>query len=465
MHSIARHLLLSISFWFAIDTSPVLAQTPAELIQTAKNAISNKQYRAALDAFDRAFKLKESSYINYYDAACAAALAGDKQRAFEWLNQSRRLGWTNLDHLQTDSDLVSLHKDKRWKTLIADLKKLVAEKEKHYNQALKKELEDIYRHDQELRQQINAIQEKYGADSKELQALWEKISQTDEANLIKVEKILAKHGWVGRDEVGPKAASTLFLVIQHSNQDAMMKYVPLLRQAVKEKKAHASHLALMEDRIAINAGEKQTYGSQLSIIDGKTVLSPIIDPDHVDERRASMDLEPIADYIAGWKLTWDLTAYKKQMEEYDLAQRFEVTDFQKLSGDPWKGKSRFLDLDTHTWIERESSLTINAIESDSHQWRWHLNVTDDAANSELKHMVLSDNQRRLGQERILSRTQWPNSAVRVVSIQDVQDGLVQVRLRTTYEFDSSRSYFHLKKERKAADSQDYVKYEEHQWKP
>ena len=181
-------------------------------------------------------------------------------------------------------------------------------------------LDTIYKEDQQYRLQSQELEKKYGWESTEVQTLWKTIQIKDSINLIKVKKILDEKGWLGPDIVGVKGNATLFLVIQHSDLQTQLKYIPLLRDAVKKGNAKPSDLALMEDRVLLAQGEKQIYGSQLET-DFKTnlyVLSPMIDPDNVDKRRAEVGLKPIAEYLKFWDLAWDVENFKKRMEEYDL---------------------------------------------------------------------------------------------------------------------------------------------------
>ena len=89
----------------------------------------------------------------------------------------------------------------------------------------------------------------------------------------------------------------------------------MMRAAVKEGNAKASDLAYLEDRVLLRQGKKQIYGSQI-YYDGETgafFVQPLEDPDHVDARRASVGLEPLADYLEYWDMKWDLEEYKKQL--------------------------------------------------------------------------------------------------------------------------------------------------------
>jgi hypothetical protein len=67
---------------------------------------------------------------------------------------------------------------------------------------------------------------------------------------------LDKYGWLGADVVGGQGNSTLFLVIQHSDQATQEKYLPMMREAVKNGKAQGSSLALLEDRAALGQRQK-----------------------------------------------------------------------------------------------------------------------------------------------------------------------------------------------------------------
>jgi hypothetical protein len=180
-------------------------------------------------------------------------------------------------------------------------------------------LDTIHQEDQKYRVESQELEKKFGWDSKEVQDVWKIINVKDSINLIKVEIILAEYGWLGADIIGETGNKTLFLVIQHSNTQTQVKYLPMLKEAVKNGNAKASYSALMEDRVLLAQREKQIYGSQLEM-DYKTnqyVLSPMIDPDNVDKRRTEVGLQPISEYLKFWDLTWDVEAFKKKMEEYD----------------------------------------------------------------------------------------------------------------------------------------------------
>ena len=178
-------------------------------------------------------------------------------------------------------------------------------------------LDSINIQDQKYRDELDGISEKYGWNSKEMMKHWDKIRVVDRSNLRVVEKILSDHGWLSSEQIGSTANSTLFLVIQHADQKSQEKYLPMMREAVKNGMAESRSLALLEDRVALGKGELQIYGSQIGTDQktGELFVLPLMDPETVNERRAEVGLGPIEDYISRWDLEWDLEAYKKELPE------------------------------------------------------------------------------------------------------------------------------------------------------
>ncbi|NBW35656.1 MAG: hypothetical protein EBR30_11700 [Cytophagia bacterium] len=190
------------------------------------------------------------------------------------------------------------------------------------NERLIKQLDSIRHDDQAYREQLESIQSRYGGDSKEMKDLWRIIAEKDSLNRTKVEIILNKYGWLGKDVIGEDGNTTLFLVIQHSNIATQEKYLPMIREAVKNGNAKASSLALLEDRIALRQGKRQIYGSQVAwnMITNEYYVLPLDDPDNVDKRRAKVGLQPLSDYLGNFNLKWDAEQYKKDLPSIEARQ-------------------------------------------------------------------------------------------------------------------------------------------------
>ena len=165
--------------------------------------------------------------------------------------------------------------------------------------------------------------ELYDNDSPELEIFRKRWFRIDSLNQIAVTKIIDEYGWLGKEVVSPKGNMALFLVIQHAPLETQVKYLPIMREAVQKGKANAANLALMEDRVALRQGGKQIYGSQIGTNreTGEQYLLPLTDPRKVDERRESVGLGPITEYMSRFGLSWDVEEYLKKLPEYEALQQ------------------------------------------------------------------------------------------------------------------------------------------------
>jgi len=315
-------MLKNVVFFFCllfIETT-AFAQMPVkytELINKAWAFYVAKDYKNSALTYSTAFKTNAWTSADRYNAACSWALVNNADSSFSQLNRAvHQAKYSNYDHIVEDTDLTILHTDKRWEPLLALVKENRDKEQSKFIQPVTRQLDTIYKEDQSSRLKISEIQQKYGNDSKEMTALWNLMGDKDSINLIKIKAILDQYGWLGAAEVGQQGNTTLFLVIQHADLATQQHYLPIMREAVKNGKAAASSLALLIDRVALGEGKKQIYGSQISMLIGaKTAtVSPLEDPDNVDKRRASVGLNPIADYVKQWNIKWDVEQYKKDLQ-------------------------------------------------------------------------------------------------------------------------------------------------------
>lgn len=313
--------LLVVSPSFAQDW-----QKYAELVEEAKVLYHQKEYLKSGQKYADAFVALDNKGLvtDRYNAACSWALAGVTDSAFVQLFKIALNGdYSDLKHLTSDSELESLHGDTRWEELLTLVKANKEKEEANYDKPLIATLDSILEEDQKYRLQFRAVIQTYGRESEEMKALLKKTIEADSINQTKVRAILDSRGWLGPDVIGPNGSSALFLVIQHADLKMQEQYLPMMREAVKKGNAKASSLAMLEDRIALAQGKKQIYGSQIGR-DPETdeyYVMPLEDPDNVDKRRAEVGLQPLAEYVALWNLTWDVEAYKQLLPELEKKQK------------------------------------------------------------------------------------------------------------------------------------------------
>jgi len=292
------------------------------LIIAADSLYEKKEFLKSAETYGQAFALNggKSSMWQRYTAACAWAEAGKRDSAFYHLFRVvREQNFTNLKHMLADNDLMVLHDDVRWQEACDLVKKNKKASEANFDRPLMASLDTILNDDQNGRMQLDSIGRKLGRESSQFKDLWKTISGKDSINVAKVARILDERGWPGSDIVGEEGNKTVSLVIQHADLKTQEKYLPMMREAVRQKKSPAGDLAMLEDRVAIRNGRKQRYGTQVKRKpNGEFYVAPLEDPDNVNRRRLEeVNLPEIESYVSHFGIKWDVEAYKKMLPELE----------------------------------------------------------------------------------------------------------------------------------------------------
>jgi hypothetical protein len=118
-------------------------------------------------------------------------------------------------------------------------------------------------------------------------------------------EILDEFGWPGQALVGEEAARGAWLVAQHADRqlDVQRRAFELMAAAAEAGRASRYQLAFLQDRLLVNSGRPQIYGTQIADVrDGEPVPWPCEDPDHLDERRAAVGIPPFQEYVQAHRL-------------------------------------------------------------------------------------------------------------------------------------------------------------------
>ena len=107
-------------------TPQVAERTAAQLAADAMAAYQRKEFAASARLYQAAVEKGAADSETLYNAACSLALAGDKERALEFALEAVRAGFRNVEHLERDTDLASLHGDPRWKEVVAECRRQMA---------------------------------------------------------------------------------------------------------------------------------------------------------------------------------------------------------------------------------------------------------------------------------------------------------------------------------------------------
>lgn len=184
-------------------------------------------------------------------------------------------------------------------------------------------IDDIWQTEQgpiRLRDSLMAI---YGVDSKLVKEQQLIIDKNHSVNENRVKDILEKHDWPTKDMIGERGNWTICNVIQHSDNEFRIHYLPMMRQAVKDKKLEPRFLVRAEDRIATERGDLQIYGGQMKYYpETKSFnLWPVYDPANIDKRRAAIGLDSIAIFLKNrFNFEWNLEEQIKRTKEFEMAK-------------------------------------------------------------------------------------------------------------------------------------------------
>lgn len=275
-------------------------------VKRALDLYQVRKYREAGEAFTAAFLSMGGKGLenDRYNAACVWALAGEKDSAFSQLSRIiLAVHYSGYLQMNVDPDLEALHDDARWEALLDMARSNRQAKEPVRNQELLYKLDSVYILDQRGRRML----EQGELASSGVITLKRNVAVSDSLNVITVRGILDHGGWPAKEAVGSDGLRTLFLVIQHADYYTQKRYFSMIEEAAKRKELPAQFPALLLDRILMEEGKPQVYGSQViqHRRTRKYMVYNLSDPRNVDKRRLAVGMLPMAEYLKPWGIAWD----------------------------------------------------------------------------------------------------------------------------------------------------------------
>jgi hypothetical protein len=120
---------------------------------------------------------------------------------------------------------------------------------------------------------------------------------------IRLQQIFDEYGFVGFDLAVEEGSQNFWLMVQHSDHNPEFQKAVLekMKVEVTKKNAIPSNYALLTDRVLLNTGKQQLYGTQVSynMETGQAYPRNLADSVNVNERRKNMEMEPLEVYLNG----------------------------------------------------------------------------------------------------------------------------------------------------------------------
>jgi hypothetical protein len=268
----------------------------------------------ALIKYATAFAQNGSDELSYKIASTSALLWTSQMRdtAFYFLNYAVRKDST-LKVLY-EPQFLSLINDPRWEKIEDEqIRKYEARIEPIRNEPFARELFRMIIKDQGLMYAGNIERRKYLQNGGyfaspaifPVLAMEEKNMKENQQRLF---ELLDLYGWPTASEVTEYAAAGAALIINHSTYEIRLKYFPMLEEAFKKGEAQPLRYAKMRDRLLVEQGKEQLFGTQIKLVNMVRESEPIKDPEYVDKRREEIGLGPLAPYLkARFDMDWQVS--------------------------------------------------------------------------------------------------------------------------------------------------------------
>jgi hypothetical protein len=181
--------------------------------------------------------------------------------------------------------------------------------------------------DSDLRDQLlrmdaldQTVRGELAADGSLFKGYHPRMEAVHRANAEKLRDIITRVGWPGETLVGKEGANAAWRIAQHSIgfPDFMRACRNLLDEASQRGDAPRWQFAMIDDRINVNEGRLQRYGTQLRDTVNGLAPYPLEDVKQVEKWRQEIGLPPLGELLSGLRETPPPTA--EEIAEQEAAE-------------------------------------------------------------------------------------------------------------------------------------------------
>lgn len=148
------------------------------------------------------------------------------------------------------------------------------------------------------------------------QEIKRRVLAADSINFFELRSILDTYGFPGYNLVGEDYSNSFWNLVQHQDDRVEFQKEALQKMKIEvdRKNASAIYYAYLTDRVKVNAGEEQVYGTQMVLNADSTSYEPqpVTDRINLDKRRNEVGLPPIGEYIETMNKRYFGTLKKKE---------------------------------------------------------------------------------------------------------------------------------------------------------
>ncbi|MEZ4722456.1 MAG: DUF6624 domain-containing protein [Flavobacteriales bacterium] len=169
-----------------------------------------------------------------------------------------------------------------------------------FDYSLATQLDSMKQEDQRWRNLAVAVQNGE-VDSITLEQARHHMRRVDSFNHLLLVELFERHGFIGFDKAGTNGSHDFWLLMQHQDRytEFQEEVLAAMETEVDKGNADAQNYAYLTDRVLVNSGRPQLFGTQMELNEEQTSFVPRTceEPEKLNERRAGMGLPPIEDYV------------------------------------------------------------------------------------------------------------------------------------------------------------------------
>jgi hypothetical protein len=271
-------------FILIITAAPALAHPnhPSDSLSVgATRAYEAQDWSRAAQLYSEAIGHGINDPATVYDCACSFARAGQVDSAFSYLDLAVARDFTNVQHLQQDSDLVTMRNDPRWPRLVDQM--FAAQHAYLAREGINAELFYMMKSDQAAR--------RTPVDS----TRWDSVTTQDAKRLTRVKELFKANAL----NVAPDFFNAA-LICQHGPDSTDYRLANLLARRAAELDSTDTSAKWLSaaswDRHLQSTGRSQIYGTQFKRDQsGKWTLEPIETTAVSDSERARWSVPPLSE--------------------------------------------------------------------------------------------------------------------------------------------------------------------------
>lgn len=156
--------------------------------------------------------------------------------------------------------------------------------------------------DQADRQAIFGVFRQHGFRSWQADTANRWLLRQDSLRLAAFQTLERRYGWPRAKTVGSSSVQHAYLLVQHAPARVQASYQHTLRAAYARAELPSPDYATYLDRLEVNQGHRQQYGTQrgrrvLATGQEEEYLWPVADLSDLDQRRATMQLAPLVPHL------------------------------------------------------------------------------------------------------------------------------------------------------------------------